>query len=328
MEIENIEKWKNVYGVYGHSAVEICSWTKKSLKNEGECYKNKFYGAETHRCAQISPTMAWCNQNCIFCWRPTKWMSYSKNINFDEPDKIIKGLVEKRKQLLSGFGGNEKVDKKKFYESYNLFPSHWAISLSGEPTLYPKLPEMIKELRKHKEVKTIFVVTNGQNWKMIEEMNKKGLLPTQLYVSISAPNEKLYKQINVPKEGASWENLMRTMSLLGKINTRTVIRFTMINHINNKDEYLEEYAKIFKIAQSDFIELKSYMHLGQSRERLKEENMCSHEEVKEYAMKLLKLLPEYKFEDEDPKSRIVLLKNVNSPYPNKIKNVISERRIK
>src|ERR1051326_7497560 len=35
---------KAKYGVYNHSAVELCHWTKKSFANEGSCYKHKFYG--------------------------------------------------------------------------------------------------------------------------------------------------------------------------------------------------------------------------------------------------------------------------------------------
>ena len=37
---------KASYEIVGnHSAVEICGWTKKSIKgSEGGCYKQKFYG--------------------------------------------------------------------------------------------------------------------------------------------------------------------------------------------------------------------------------------------------------------------------------------------
>ena len=36
--------------VGSHSSVKICRWTGKSLVDEGECYKAKFYGIDSHRC--------------------------------------------------------------------------------------------------------------------------------------------------------------------------------------------------------------------------------------------------------------------------------------
>ena len=44
------------YGVIGnHSAVQICTYNKKAIKGgkQEACYKEKFYGIDCHRCAQI-----------------------------------------------------------------------------------------------------------------------------------------------------------------------------------------------------------------------------------------------------------------------------------
>ena len=51
----------------------------------------------------------------------------------DEPDIIIEQLMAERKKLINGFYGNPKNNKKKLDES---LPAHYAISLSGEPTMY------------------------------------------------------------------------------------------------------------------------------------------------------------------------------------------------
>ena len=47
---------KAKYGVFNHSAVELCHWTKKSFSDEWSCYKHKFYGISTHRCMEMTPT--------------------------------------------------------------------------------------------------------------------------------------------------------------------------------------------------------------------------------------------------------------------------------
>ncbi|MDD5111641.1 MAG: 4-demethylwyosine synthase TYW1, partial [Candidatus Altiarchaeota archaeon] len=56
-----------------HSAVKLCHWAKKSILNEGYCYKQQFYGIQSHRCLQMTPAVAWCTHKCVFCWRMTEY---------------------------------------------------------------------------------------------------------------------------------------------------------------------------------------------------------------------------------------------------------------
>lgn len=71
----------------------------------------------------------------------------------------------------------------------------------------------------------------------------------------------------------------------------------------------ENYAKLIKIAFPNFIEVKAYMNIGFSRDRLKRENMPSHLEVKNFTKKILKNLKGYKMIDEKENSRVILLSN-------------------
>ena len=100
--------------------------------------------------------------------------------------------------------------------------------------------------------------------------------------------------------------------------TRSVIRLTLIKGLNDDQKTLEEFSELLEVVQSDFIEIKSYMWLGMSRQRLKKENMPTHKEVKAFTKKLLKLMPNYKVENEKVVSRIILLKNKKSKYKTKI----------
>ncbi len=323
-----LKKWKKVYGIVGHhSAVQICMWNKKAIKREAVCYKQKFYGIDAHRCAQMSPAAAWCNEGCVFCWRPMEWYSRveMKEEEVDDPQEIIEGTVRERKKLISGFGGNPKANKKYYREAYERFPSHWAISLSGEPTIYPKLGELIRLLKQNPEVKSVFVVSNGQLPEALLKLKEMNALPTQLYISIDAPNEELFKKINrsVYKDG--WQRLMRTIKeVLPNLNCRRVLRFTQIKGLNDSIEFAEDYAKIFEASKADFIEMKSYIFIGESRKRLNKLNVPSHEEVVEYAKEVLKYMPNYSLIDEDRASKIVLLKRKDSPYRNQITSPYAE----
>jgi tRNA wybutosine-synthesizing protein 1 len=51
-------------------------------------------------------------------------------------------------------------------------------------------------------------------------------------------------------------------------------------------EQPEEYAKLIKKADPDFVEVKAYMCVGSSRERLTMENMPLFDEVKSFAEKI------------------------------------------
>ena len=51
-------------------------------------------------------------------------------------------------------------------------------------------------------------------------------------------------------------------------------------------EHPEEYAKLIKKADPDFVEIKAYMCVGSSRERLTMDNMPLFDEVKSFAQKI------------------------------------------
>ena len=202
--------------------------------------------------------------------------------------------------MLSGFGGNEKTSEEKFERAMR--PQHVAISLDGEPTLYPKLPELIKEYKNHGF--STFVVSNGLLPERIEKLLEEP--PTQLYISVDAPNEELFNIIDRPIIKNAWQGLMKTLNLLPKLRqkTRTVLRFTLIKGLNMV--YADQWAEIIKLSNPMFIEVKAYMWVGMSRERLGQKNMPSHEEVKQFALEIARHA-DYKLIDEHEPSRVVLL---------------------
>lgn len=50
---------KQGYKLIGtHSGVKLCRWTKSMLRGRGGCYKHTFYGIESHRCMETTPSLA------------------------------------------------------------------------------------------------------------------------------------------------------------------------------------------------------------------------------------------------------------------------------
>ncbi len=300
---------KAKYGVADHSTVELCHWTKKSFKNEGDCYKHKFYGISTHKCMEFSPAGMHCENRCVYCWRPMEFYDSLKMEpeHVAEPEEILKKLMEERRKLIMGYYGDSRNDKNKLDES--LLPSHYAISLSGEPTMYPKLPELIKYLRALKETKSIFLVTNGQEPDMIKRLADEDALPTQLYLSTNAADYESFMEINKPRYEDSWERWNTSLQMLKDLDTRTVLRITLIRDYNTADEMIPAFSSMIKEASPHFIEIKSYMHVGRSTNRLERDNMLELDEVMHFSSELAKQSKMFSIMDESWISRIVVLQN-------------------
>ena len=264
-------------GEHGHAAAKICHWTRKSMVNEGVCYKEKFYGVKSHRCLQMSPAVPFCNQKCSFCWRDLSQTRIEWEGEYDDPKTIIEGAIKAQNNLLCGFGGNKKVDRKKLEESKK--PTNAAISLAGEPTLYPEIDELIAEF--HRQDFTTFLVTNGMNWEKLGNLDNE---PTQLYVSLDAPNEKVYKELCNPQINDAWNNLNKTLELMNSIDSRTAIRITSVKDKNMFNT--DEYAELINKANPTYVEVKAYMFVGSSRKRLTLDNMPSHQDVRDFAQEI------------------------------------------
>jgi tRNA wybutosine-synthesizing protein 1 len=284
-----------------HSAVKVCHWVKKSLRQEGVCYKEKFYGIKCHRCMQMSPAVAWCCNRCRYCWRTeTPLANDMKDISLDSPKTIVDECLKGHRLLLTGFKGNEKADLKKWKEAQN--PNQCAISLVGEPTLYPEMAGLIRELKSRGF--GVFLVTNGQLPEALEKLAREKALPDQLYISLDAPDRETYRKIDLPGLKDFWERLNSSLEIMAGLSCKKAIRLTLVRSMNMNN--LEGYAALIKKAGPDFVEVKGFMHIGGAENRLKEEEMPSMEEIRAFSGELAGLSG-YRIKDEQEVSRVVLL---------------------
>ena len=287
-----------------HTAAQTCGWTDTDLKGGGKCYKHAFYGIESHRCIQMTPVVR-CNERCVFCWRDHAGHAYEMDdVEWDDPDAVADASIELQRKLLSGYGGNDEVPREVFERAME--PRHVAISLDGEPTLYPYLPELIDAF--HDRGMTTFLVSNGTRPDVLANCS-----PTQLYVSVDAPDRWTFDRVVNPLEDDAWERLVDTMDVLAaKDDTRTVIRTTLVNGENMHDPDL--YAGFYRRAEPDFVELKAYMHVGHSRGRLDGSAMPTHEEVVEFSEAVLEHMPEHDVLKGAPRSRVTLLSRTEDTW--------------
>lgn len=293
---------KQGYAIVGsHSAVKTCHWLKESIMRDRVCYKQSFFGIHSHRCLQMTPVANMCNHACSYCWRYQG--SDDVQVEWDDPVSIVEGSIEAQRRLVSGFKGDDRCSEETWKEARD--PNQVAISLTGEPTMYPHLGELIGEYKRRGF--TTFLVTNGTLPHVLEELDP---LPDQLYISIDAPNRQIYQDLCRPKMENGWKKIMDTMDLLPSLDTRTVARHTLVKGINLGFE--DQYASIDKRGDPDFIEPKGYVYVGYSRERLSMDNMPSFEDIFGFASRMSELTG-YEISGENMPSRVILLTSGKKP---------------
>ncbi|MCL4389398.1 4-demethylwyosine synthase TYW1 [Candidatus Marsarchaeota archaeon] len=303
---EKMEK-QGYHFVGKHSAVKMCEYTANGVKGKTLCYKYTFYGIKSWQCIQGTPAIG-CDLGCAFCWRLIpeehgfKWNELNAVDKWDNHEFIVENMIKEQRRIVSGYKSIADNDiKMRRWVEANM-PKHVALSLTGEPLFYPKMSALLAEF--HKRGISTFLVHNGTLPEALEKLNP---LPTQLYVSLQAPDETTYEKVVRSKIPNSWNRFLLALQTMKGLKTRTVLRMTLVKGLNMCN--LEGYASLIKLAMPNYVEVKGFSFVGGAREEqrgLQMSSMPYHEEIKEFA-KGLALLTGYIVTAEHSPSRVVLL---------------------
>jgi len=248
---------------------------------------------------------------CVFCWRiqpediGVRWDSWDSS-KIDDPKTIVDGCIRAQRKILSGYKNHVltgRLSGEKYQEA--LSPKHAAVSLDGEPTLFPQLEGLLEEFCRRGF--TTFLVSNGT---MPETLAKLSIEPSQLYVSLYGPDEITFLKACRPHIRNAWEKVRKTLDLIPSFKNPTVVRLTLVRGVNLKDA--AGYARLVRSAAPTYVEAKAYVYVGYSRQRLGFENMPSHEEIKGFSVELARELG-YDILAESSDSRVVLLSRLQKP---------------
>jgi tRNA wybutosine-synthesizing protein 1 len=295
---------KEGYKIVGsHSAVKLCRWTKHQLRGRGGCYKHSFYGITSFQCMEATPSLA-CANKCTFCWRHHKNpVGTSWKWSMDPPDMIVKEGIEQHRKMIRECKGIPGVKKERFEEAMTV--RHCALSLVGEPIMYPRINELVADL--HRRRISTFLVTNAQFPEAIHT-----LAPiTQLYVSVDAATPDALKAIDRPLFADYWDRFLASLRALRSKRQRTVYRLTLVKGQNMSSA--RDYARLVALGEPDLIEIKSVTFCGESKaSSLKLEHVPWHEEVKAFTEAILAeegLSGRYELACEHQHSNITLIAN-------------------
>uniref|UniRef100_A0A673KAH9 tRNA 4-demethylwyosine synthase (AdoMet-dependent) n=1 Tax=Sinocyclocheilus rhinocerous TaxID=307959 RepID=A0A673KAH9_9TELE len=240
-----------------------------------------------------------CANKCGFCWRHhTNPVGTEWRWKMDPAEKIIQEAVENHRNMIRQFKGVPGVRPERFEEGLTV--KHCALSLVGEPIMYPEINSFLRLL--HQQNISSFLVTNAQ---FPEEI--RSLVPvTQLYVSVDASTKDSLKKIDRPLFKDFWQRFLDSLRALGEKQQRTVYRLTLVKAWN-VDE-LKAYSDLIALGQPDFIEVKGVTYCGESSaSSLTMANVPWHEEVVYFVQQLANLLPDYEIACEHEHSNCLLL---------------------
>ncbi|MFX1511648.1 MAG: radical SAM protein [Promethearchaeota archaeon] len=314
------------YQLYGKQiAIKKCRWSHSLLVEGRPCYKG-YYGIQSHRCIQSTPNLI-CDHQCLFCWRiqesdlgiESQYKKFDADSSpieiknqkyFDSPDKVIEGLLWGWRRIISGYGAQvgKSIPEERYAEAKD--PKHITFSLAGEPFFYPYLPELIAKL-KDKDF-TVFIVTNGTVPETIQQFIDGNIYPTQLYVTVPAPDKQTYQRTCRPEIKNGWIKILETLDIIGSnYPERTVGRLTVAKNINLTNA--KGYATILNHMKPSFIEVKGAVHVGSAQIRLERQTMPYHEDILEFTTELQQHLSNYELVGEKADSLVTILSNNKHP---------------
>jgi len=167
---------------------------------------------------EIKPITS-CNLECVYC-------------SVDESKRAVDFVIEKD-YLISEF--------KKLVEFKQMDGIDAHIAAQGEPLLYSPLTELISDLSKIKEVKTISIDTNGilLNERVVDELVKAGL--KRFNLSINALEPELAQKI--ANKAIDIEKIKKICSYIAK-KTGLIITPVLIPGVNEEEiPRLIEFSK-------------------------------------------------------------------------------------
>uniref|UniRef100_G1PN63 tRNA 4-demethylwyosine synthase (AdoMet-dependent) n=1 Tax=Myotis lucifugus TaxID=59463 RepID=G1PN63_MYOLU len=287
--------------ILSYSSCAQHAWSQSMLRGRGGCYKHTFYGIESHRCMETTPSLA-CANKCVFCWRHhTNPVGTEWRWKMDQPEVILKEAIENHQNMIKQFKGVPGVKEERFKEGMTV--KHCALSLVGEPIMYPEINRFLKLLHECKI--SSFLVTNAQF--PVEIRLPRNLKPvTQLYVSVDASTKDSLKKIDRPLFKDFWQRFLDSLKALAAKQQRTVYRLTLVKAWN-VDE-LQAYAELVSLGHPDFIEVKGVTYCGESSaSSLTMANVPWHEEVVRFVRELVDLIPDYEIACEHEHSNCLLI---------------------
>jgi len=166
----------------------------------------------------LSPSKKQCNFDCLYCELEGA-KTVDKMDTYPSVQEIIKAVKE-------SFLKHPKIDVI-------------TITCNGEPTLYPKLDELVDEINKIKNQTKTLILSNGSTIYK-EEVFKTLLKIDTVKLSLDCVSEKCFKKLDRQNSSVEIEKIVPAMCEFSKeTKNDLVLEVLFVKDLNDKEEELE-----------------------------------------------------------------------------------------
>lgn len=166
----------------------------------------------------LSPSKKQCNFDCLYCELEAS-KTVEKMDTYPSVDDVVKAIKE-------SFLKHPKIDVI-------------TITCNGEPTLYPKLDELVDEINKIKGDTKTLILSNGSTIYK-EEVYKTLLKIDTVKLSLDCVSEKCFKKLDRQNKSVQIDKIVPAMSEFSKeTKNNLVLEVLFVKDLNDKEEELE-----------------------------------------------------------------------------------------
>lgn len=203
----------------------------------------------------LSPDTKQCNFDCIYCE-----LKKAKPVDTIKNPPSVKEVVEGVKKALLK---HKQIDVI-------------TLTANGEPTLYPYMKELIKELHLIKKSSKLLILSNGAT--TVSGATREILKELDIVkLSLDCVSERCFKKIDRPLKGLRVEDIIDGIKKFRKLYSKElVLEVLVVEGINDKVSEFEALREVIKGISPDRVDISTidrppaYSVKGVSIEKLKE----------------------------------------------------------
>ncbi len=203
----------------------------------------------------LSPDTKQCNFDCIYCE-----LKAAKPVDTIQNPPLVKEVVSSVREALVK---HKKIDVI-------------TLTANGEPTLYPYMKDLVKQLHKIKGKSKLLILSNGAT--VTCEETREILKEIDIVkLSLDCVSQKCFKKIDRPIKGLHVKEIIEGIKEFRKIYEKElVLEILVVKDINDKEEEFQALKEVLQEIKPDRIDISTidrppaYDVKSVSIERLKE----------------------------------------------------------
>ncbi|NOX16217.1 MAG: radical SAM protein [Epsilonproteobacteria bacterium] len=167
----------------------------------------------------LSPALKQCNFDCVYCE-----LKGAKPVNKMQEIVSVQKVIDSLKSALIKHNDIDVI----------------TLTANGEPTLYPYLDELVREINKIKQNYKLLILSNGAS--IVDVNIQKTLANIDIVkLSLDCASAKCFKKIDRPYNDINIDNIIDSMKKFSKYYKGSlIIEVLVVEGINDKDEEFEK----------------------------------------------------------------------------------------